>query len=129
MILPVCIKRQTTDHAIQLARELLIAKNKLSRKVMVIASSDFSHFVTPEKGLRNDQIVLDQIDAKDIVALEDTITTNQISVCGYGPIMTLMAYAAGIDPSYKTTILARGHSGEVYPSRDVVDYISILFYR
>jgi len=42
--------------------------------------------------------------------------------------MVLMSYAALVDAEYKTTILARGNSGEVIPSHDVVDYISILFH-
>jgi AmmeMemoRadiSam system protein B len=127
-ILPVCMKRQTSEQAETLAARLIRAQQLHQRNIMVIASSDFSHFVLPEKGAKYDQMVLDQIEAKETGAVEDTVVTNNISVCGYGPIMTLMAYAGMISNAYQTTILARGHSGEVYPSREVVDYISILFY-
>ncbi len=50
-------------------------------------------------------------------------------MCGYGPIMTLMEYAGGSNSDYKVEILARGHSGEVVPSHEVVDYISMILYQ
>jgi AmmeMemoRadiSam system protein B len=127
-ILPVCMKRQTSEKAEALAARLFRAQQLHQRNIVVIASSDFSHFVSPEKGARYDQMVLDQVDNRATSAVEDTVVTNNISVCGYGPIMALMAYSGMISDAYQTTILARGHSGEVYPSREVVDYISILFY-
>lgn len=127
-ILPICMKRQTSEQASELAKKLFQAQQQHHRNIMVIASSDFSHFVSPGKGFQYDQMVLDQVESKDTDALEDTVVTNNISVCGYGPIMTLMNYAGLVSKDYRTTILARGHSGEVYPSREVVDYISVLFY-
>lgn len=127
-ILPICMKRQTSEQAEELAKRLYSVRKHHQRNMMVIASSDFSHFVSPGKGFQDDQMVLDQLDARDTDALEDTVVTNNISVCGYGPIMTLMNYSGLVSKDYRTTILARGHSGEVYPSREVVDYISVLFY-
>ena len=127
-ILPVCMKEQTSSSAKKLAADLHHAVELTGRKAVVIASSDFSHFLSPEEGHAEDQLVLEEIKNRDIEAVERTIEKNSISVCGYGPIMTLMAYARRVDNNYRSTLLARGHSGEVAPSRDVVDYISILFH-
>ena len=127
-ILPVCMKDQTSLSAIKLAADLHHAVEVTGRNAVVIASSDFSHFLTPEEGHRQDQLVLDKIKKRDVKAVEQTVVKNNISICGYGPIMTLMAYAGMIDNNYRSTLLARGHSGEIAPSRDVVDYISILFH-
>jgi AmmeMemoRadiSam system protein B len=52
-----------------------------------------------------------------------------VSICGYAPIMTLMEYSKLITKNPKSKILRQGHSGEVYPSNEVVDYVSILFYK
>lgn len=127
-ILPVCMKDQTNEAARQLAADLHHAMVETGRNIIVIASSDFSHFLTPEDGHKQDQCVVDHIRKNDIEGLEQTVVNQHISVCGYGPIMTLMAYARMVDNHYCSTILARGHSGEVSPSREVVDYISILFH-
>ncbi len=62
-------------------------------------------------------------------SVERTVIENRVSVCGYGPIMSLMEYARFLSPEYKIKILARGHSGEVTPSPEVVDYISLIAYE
>ncbi len=43
--------------------------------------------------------------------------------------MSLMEYAFALLPEYNIQILARGHSGEVYPSPEVVDYVSMILFQ
>lgn len=128
-ILPVCMREQTFAAAGVLGNEIHAAARRTGRKVCLLASSDFSHFLTPEEGFRKDQLVLDQILEKAPGKVEETVKNHGISVCGYGPIMTLMIYAGLIDPGYTAKVIGRGHSGDVSPSREVVDYISVLFYH
>jgi len=96
---------------------------------MIIASSDFTHFESPVDGKMKDDLVLEQIEKQDSEKLYDTVIQNRISVCGYGPIMTLIEYGKLVADKPSSTILARGHSGKTRPSASVVDYITILFYR
>lgn len=128
-IVPITLSDQTVDNAKLLAKKILEVKQKLNRKICVIASSDFSHFLSPDKGKQLDQLVLDQIQKKDIEGLYYTVKKNNISVCGFGPIMCLMKFSNLQNGQYMSKILARGHSGEIIPSNEVVDYVSILFYN
>jgi len=128
-IVPVCMMDQQPGSARHVAGRIRQAASELGRKVMVLASSDFSHFLSPREGEKKDQLVVDAIMKRDVDGVAEAVRKNHITVCGYGPIMTLMEYAAMDDPSYRIEILARGHSGEVFPSREVVDYISMVFYR
>ena len=41
--------------------------------------------------------------------------------------MTLIEYSKLISSKTQVDILKIGHSGEIIPSREVVDYVSILF--
>ncbi len=127
-ILPICLKNIMPERATELAGAIKNAVETTGRNVQVIASSDFSHFLTPDAGRKSDDLVLEEIKNKDISKLENVVLKNGLTICGYCPIMVLMSYAALVDAEYKTTILARGNSGEVIPSHDVVDYISILFH-
>ena len=127
MILPLCLQHINGEMARKLAGDIYAGANFLSRNILVIASSDFSHFLSPEEGFKRDQKVLSMIDKKDIDGVVETVIENRISVCGYSPIMVLMAYAELVDPAYSSRIVARGHSGDVHPSNEVVDYISMLF--
>lgn len=128
-IVPVCMLDQSHKSATLVARRIGAAVDKTSRKIMVLASCDFSHFLSPEEGASKDQLVLDKILIRDPAGIEQVVNRNQVSVCGYGPIMSLMEYAGNLYPEYEIEILARGHSGEVIPSREVVNYISMIMYQ
>jgi len=127
-VLPVSMLRQNPVSAMELAGKIRNANSGLQRKLMIIASSDFSHFESPADGHRKDGLVLEQIQKKDAEKLYDTVIQNRISVCGYGPIMTLMEYSRLVSNDPRSSILARGNSGKTRPSNSVVNYITILFY-
>ncbi len=127
-IVPVGMGWQHPDASRKVAGAILRAEKATKRKICVIASSDFSHYLDPETGREKDQIILDHILNMEPLEIYSAVRKNDISVCGYGPIMTLMFYAGSKYPGAKSIVLSRGHSGEIYPSENVVDYISILFY-
>ena len=60
-ILPITMNRQTPDVAEQLAQALKNAAETLGRRLLVIASSDFSHYEAPEVGYAQDQFMVDAI--------------------------------------------------------------------
>ncbi len=128
-IVPISILRQNPITAIEVAEKIRDANKGLNRKLMIIASSDFTHFESPVDGQMKDDLVLEQIEKQDSEMLYDTVVQNRISVCGYGPIMSLIEYSKLVAEKPSSTILARGHSGKIRPSSSVVDYISILFYH
>lgn len=126
-IAPITLSNQTYKNAKFLAGRLKESSQRLNRNILLIASSDFSHFLSPEKGKEKDALVLENIITLDSQAIEKVVHKKNISVCGYGPIMTLIEYAKLITPDPKADILKIGHSGEIIPSNEVVDYISIIF--
>ena len=128
-IVPVCMMDQAYKSASLVTERINKAVAKSGRKIMMIASCDFSHFLPPEEGASLDQKVLDSILDRNAPGVEQAVIKHRISVCGYGPIMSLMEYARSREKKYKIEILARGHSGEVVSSRDVVDYISLMAYK
>lgn len=126
-IVPITMMNQTQKNARILASKIVKTANQLKRRTLVIASSDFSHYVSPEYGKKQDQYVIEQIVAQNTVAIEQVVRDKQISVCGYGPIMTLIEYAKLVAETPNVNILRIGHSGEVIASSEVVDYVSVLF--
>ena len=128
-IVPVSMTDQSYQRASYIANQINRGVTKTGRKIMIIASCDFSHYLPPEKGREMDQIILDRILKHDAPGVEKAVIENHLSVCGFGPVMSLMEYARSKSADYKIEILARGHSGEVSPSPEVVDYISLLFYK
>jgi len=128
-ILPITISQQNPANAKKLANLIFEANLKLNKNILIIASSDFSHFVESNYGKTVDKLVIDEIIKFNSENVYKVIRENDISVCGYGPIMTLIEYSKLISKNPQNEILKIGHSGEVVPSNEVVDYVSILFYK
>lgn len=128
-IVPITLSRQNPDNAKQIAQNIFKANALLKKKICIIASSDFSHFENPEKGKTLDQFVIDQILAWNVAGVHREVTEKNISVCGFGPIMSLMNFAQLSAEKPQVRILKQGHSGEVIPSDEVVDYVSMLFFK
>ncbi|MCD4747716.1 MAG: AmmeMemoRadiSam system protein B, partial [Bacteroidales bacterium] len=127
-ILPITITRQNIVNAKIVANAIYESNKALNKKILIIASSDFSHHVEPEYGKHLDSFVLKGISNLDSSEIYKVIIEKNISVCGYGPIMTLVEYSKLVSSKPQTKILKIGNSGEVIPSNEVVDYASILFY-
>ncbi|MDA3953619.1 MAG: AmmeMemoRadiSam system protein B [Bacteroidales bacterium] len=126
-IAPITLSNQTYKNVKFLAERIFESSKILKREILIIASSDFSHFLSPERGREMDALVLENIITFDSPAIEKVVRKKNISVCGFGPIMTLIEYSNLISKKPKADILKIGHSGEIIPSNEVVDYISILF--
>ncbi len=128
-IVPVSMMDQSYKKAKLISERIQQGVTRTGRNIMVIASCDFSHYLPPAEGMKLDQLILDKIIDHNTPGVERAVIENRVSVCGYGPIMTLMEYSGSISSAYQIEILARGHSGEVSPSNKVVDYISLIAYR
>jgi len=127
-IVPITMFRQNLENASRIARAIVRANKKLQKEVCVIASSDFSHFVEPEEGRRLDRFVIDNILKLDSEGIFREVHEKHITVCGYGPIMTLLEYAKLSTGEAAVSILKTGHSGEISDSSEVVDYVSALVF-
>ncbi|MBC8485772.1 MAG: AmmeMemoRadiSam system protein B [Bacteroidetes bacterium] len=127
-IVPVTLTSQNPKNAKRIAEAIFKANNILNKKICIIASSDFSHYVHPQEGKRLDSFVIGEILKLNSEGVFKEVLEKNISVCGYGPIMALIEYSKLVSDTPKVKILKIGHSGEVMPSNEVVDYVSILFY-
>ena len=121
----ITMRNQNFSTAQEVAQKLSQYKDQNNKTLLVIASCDFSHFVSPETGFNNDNIVLNKIFSNNRKGIEDSIKKHNISICGYGPIMALMIYLNNQHKLVNYEIISRGNSGEVIKSNSVVDYITI----
>lgn len=101
----------------------VVRKATEGRDVLLLASSDFSHYVAPATADRLDHLAIAQILARDPRGLYETVVRNDISMCGIAPTTVLLAATAGEPISAR--LLRWGHSGEVEPMRQVVGYAAI----
>lgn len=126
-IVPIVFNCQSFQVAHSVAQDIYKANSKLKRELLLVASSDFSHYVSPQKGEQMDNLVLHNILNLDSRGVDTVVRQHHLSVCGYGPIMALMEYSLLVSDECRVEVLQKGHSGQISYSDSVVDYISILF--
>lgn len=117
---PICMAFQDYEAAARLGK--VIKEASAGRDVVVIASTDMSHYVTQGTARKKDGLALDKIKAMDPKGLLDVVRDEDISMCGYGPVMATMVACEGA----KATLLKYATSGDVHPMRDVVGYASVV---
>jgi len=128
-ILPITMSVQNFYNAQLIANRINLAEKKLNKNVCFIASSDLSHFVSPEFGKRQDMKVIQKVLNFESEEIINTVKKEKISMCGYGPAATLTEYAMIKSNNPKAELLKFGHSGEVHHSKEVVNYASVLVYE
>ncbi|MDE1819549.1 MAG: AmmeMemoRadiSam system protein B [Euryarchaeota archaeon] len=97
------------------------------RDVLWLASTDFSHYVSPEVCRRQDDRALEPILRMDPGALYERVVQEDISMCGIAPTTALLCALQGSHA--KAELLAKGHSGDAEPMDQVVGYASIAISR
>ncbi len=69
------------------------AVKESGKKVAVIASSDFSHFIPKEKAEQLDKIAIKKIESLSAKEFLETTVTQDMSICGFAPITIAMLAA------------------------------------
>lgn len=94
------------------------------RDVLLVASSDFSHYIPARKAQELDRLAIDQIVGRDAPGLYSTVVDRDLSMCGVAPT-TVLLFATQDEP-LEGRLLRWGHSGEAEPMDEVVGYASLL---
>ncbi len=128
-IVPVCMMDQSLEGARDVAEAVLATEKKMGREVVVIASSDFSHYIPSEAAEERDKKAMEQILKLDAEAFQKERKAQDWSICGYGPISVSILYAKA-KGSKKGLEVMYTNSGEITGDySQVVAYASIIFSR
>jgi hypothetical protein len=119
-VVPVVMGRQDMVMAKESAR--VIREACAGKDVVILASSDFSHYLPAEAARERDGMVLERILRLDAEGVVDVVERNDISMCGYGPVAAMMMACGGS----KARLLHYGNSGDVRPMGDVVGYAAVV---
>ena len=127
LFLPIVMMDQSRRSAEALGKLLRYSIDELGRDAVIVASTDFSHYVPKEVAYRNDAHALKAIESGDIKGLYNAIAKYDISMCGYGPVAATIA--AVKDRASETKILKYATSGDVMPMKEVVGYGSGAWWK
>jgi AmmeMemoRadiSam system protein B len=117
---PVSMMMQDSKSALRVGQ--VIREAIAGRDAVVIASTDLSHYISPEQAKEKDTMAIERILALDPKGLYDTVRKNRITMCGFGPVMAMLEAVGGT----KAELLKYANSGDVSPMSEVVGYASII---
>ncbi len=121
-VVPICYNRQDLKSAKRVGKK--IRETIEGEDAVVIASTDFSHYVLKKNAERKDNKAIEHIVANDPEGFLDKVQKENISICGYGPVVSMMIGSGGKEGE----LLKYATSGDVTPQREVVGYGAIAFY-
>jgi len=127
-LVPVCMWMQDLETATELGQAIEKTGREIGRDVVVIASTDFTHYQSQEVAKSQDEKVLEAIKALDEKLLMKKVAELNVTMCGYGPVATALvaSKAMGANTSEILKYATSGDATGDYSS--VVGYASAVFY-
>ena len=124
-IAPIMMGQQDYASAIRLAEKISAAIKRTKQDVRIVASSDFSHYVSDQKAKSDDLYAIESLATLDTVEFYRRIEERRVTACGYGPITAMVTACKWLGA--KTAKLIRyATSGDVTgDTREVVGYAAI----
>ncbi len=106
-----------------------IAETVRGKRVLLVASTDLSHFYTYNIAVELDKIFLNHIERFDVEGLNRDLKSNRTEACGGGPVVTIMLAAKVLGANHGK-VLKYANSGDVTGDRSrVVGYAAAVFYK
>lgn len=116
---PVCMGIQDYKAARRVGE--IVGESIRGKDVVVLASTDFSHYVPMPYAYKVDRLAIDKILALDPKGMDDIRQAKGISMCGYGPVVAMLTAVDGSSAE----LLKYATSGDVHDMEDVVGYAAI----
>jgi AmmeMemoRadiSam system protein B len=123
---PIALGTDRFQHLAELGRAVEEVIAAQSDSILVVASSDMNHYESDEITRTKDRKAIDKMLGLDPRGLYDTVRRERISMCGFGPAVTMLEAAKQLGASH-AELIRYATSGDVTGDRDeVVGYAGIV---
>ena len=125
-ILPICASFLSYDRCLQAGEALARTIQSAKRPVLLVASTDMTHYESRAAASQKDHLALSHVQALDPEGLYQTVVTKGISMCGIIPTTITLVAAMRLGAT-KVTLVRYTDSGEVSGDTDqVVGYAGLI---
>lgn len=123
---PLCLSLMSAERCVDLGRALAEIISALGEPVLIVASTDMSHYLPAMRARDLDSLAIKHILALDPVGLHQTVVGQGISMCGVVPVCVALAAAVALGAS-RAELVAYTNSGKVTgDENDVVAYAGLI---
>lgn len=124
---PICMMMQDLETSKELGEALATALKGLD--AVIIASSDMTHYEPHEIAEKRDKLAIDAILEMDDLKLQKVIESQNITMCGHGPVAAAIRAAKELGAT-KANLLGYKTSGDITGDKSsVVGYLSVSMQR
>jgi MEMO1 family protein len=126
-IVPVVVGTTRKEPLEMLGRALASVIRGSKEEVLMVISSDMTHYEPAREAERKDLLAIGAMEAIDGESLQRVVKREGISMCGYAPAMAGLAAARNLG-ARKGRLVRYAHSGQVSGDDDsVVGYAGMIF--
>ncbi len=124
---PICMMMQDLKTSLEVGKA--IGQALKDDDVLIVASSDMTHYESAEAAKRKDHLAIDAILALDDTKLQETVQSHRISMCGHGPVASMIA-ASKILNAKTAQLLGYSTSGDITgDNSEVVGYLAVSLHK
>ena len=121
-----CLSHGSYAALCEIGQGIAAAIREYGEDVLMVASSDMTHYESAESARRKDTLALDRVMAFDAEGLLRVCHSEKITMCGVVPA-TVMLEAAGALGASRAELVAYGNSGDITgDNRQVVGYAAVM---
>ena len=125
---PICVGTHDPAALLDLGRGLAEVIRGTHERVLLVLSSDMTHYEPADVAERRDRLALDRILALDPEGLLDVVRRESITMCGVAPAVAGLEAARGLGAD-RAVLVAYGHSGErTGDDTEVVAYAGVAIH-
>ena len=127
-IVPIALHSQNIDELKKLGSDIAgaINKLKLNDSVLLVSSSDMTHYEPLDMAEKKDKMAIDAILKLDEDKLFDAVARFDISMCGYMPVTVMLSAAKKLGANSATLVKYQTSAEASHDKSSVVGYAGII---
>jgi MEMO1 family protein len=127
-IVPICLMRLKISTCKSLSEGIVRAIHRLKRPVLLVASSDMTHFESHSTAEALDRKVISCIENRNPVDLYETVRSEKITMCGVNPVTVMLLCSEQLGAK-KAELVKYMTSGDVTGDMEkVVGYAGMIIH-
>lgn len=118
-MVPISMWMQDLITATEIGNAVAQTSKQLDRDVVIVASTDFTHYKPHDIAYNNDHQVLDAIKALDEKAVMNRVEELNVTMCGFGPVNAAIIYSKQMGAE-EVEVLKYATSGDITGDKSAV---------
>ncbi len=125
-LVPICVSAEADFSSLEeLGHALAATIKEEKRGVLLVASTDMSHYVSQKEAEKKDFLAIQKMQALDARGLYDTVLKQNISMCGFQPTTAVLVASRELGAA-RAELVGYQTSGDVTGDRrEVVGYAGL----